>query len=54
MMFWLIAAAILVAVAALAWWSSGRQRRGINESAIPSNDDQQKRSGMYGDLGTGN
>ena len=53
-MMWLIVAVVVVVVGALVWWSSGRQHRGINESAIPSNDDQQKRSGYYGDLGAGN
>lgn len=33
-MFWWIAVVVVVVLFALAWWSSGRQRRGVNEASV--------------------
>jgi hypothetical protein len=33
-MFWLIAAAVALVLFALAWWSSGRTRKGVNADAL--------------------
>jgi hypothetical protein len=33
-MFWLIVLAVVVVLAAVSWWSSGRQRRGINDADV--------------------
>ncbi|MBZ5736841.1 hypothetical protein [Nocardioides mangrovi] len=32
--FWIIAAAVLVVGFALAWWSSGRQRKGLDADGV--------------------
>lgn len=34
MVFWIIAAVVVAALAALAWWSSGRQRRGLDPNRL--------------------
>ncbi|MEP9361968.1 hypothetical protein ABLE68_03310 [Nocardioides sp. CN2-186] len=36
-MFWLIAAAVLVVLFALAWWTSGRTRRGVDAGSLRRN-----------------
>ena len=33
-MFWLIVLMIVVSLGAVAWWSSGRQRRGVNDDSV--------------------
>jgi hypothetical protein len=34
MMFWIIAAAVVVVGFALAWWTSGRTRRGLDADGV--------------------
>jgi hypothetical protein len=34
MMFWIISAAVVIVLAALAWWSSGRKRAGLDAQTI--------------------
>ncbi|MEP9365525.1 hypothetical protein ABLE68_21335 [Nocardioides sp. CN2-186] len=33
-MFWLIALAVVLVLGALAWWTSGRARRGVDSSKM--------------------
>ena len=33
-MFWLIALAVAIVLAALVWWTSGRARRGIDSTKV--------------------
>lgn len=33
-MFWLIVLVVVVVLGALAWWSSGRQRKGVDSRAV--------------------
>ena len=33
-MFWWIVLVVAVVLGALAWWSSGRQRSGVNHAAV--------------------
>ena len=33
-MFWLVVLVVVVVLGAFAWWSSGRQRKGVDSSAV--------------------
>jgi len=33
-MFWWIALVVVVVLGALAWWSSGRQRQGVDDASV--------------------
>ncbi len=33
-MFWLIVLVVVVVLGALAWWSSGRQRKGVDPAGV--------------------
>ncbi len=33
-MFWLIVLVVVVVLGALAWWSSGRQRKGVDTAGV--------------------
>ncbi len=48
-MFWLIVVAVVVVLGALAWWSSGRQRAGVEGGTVQRNRKiAEGRGGEYG------
>jgi len=52
-MFWLIAGVVVVVLGALAWWSSGRQRRGVNDDGVRrTREGDGDRGSQYGGTGS--
>ena len=48
-MYWLIALVVVLVLGALAWWSSGRQRKGVDSGAFQrSRKIEEGRGSQYG------
>jgi hypothetical protein len=48
-MFWLVVSVVVVVLGAFAWWSSGRQRKGVDSASLQrSRKINEGRGGPYG------